>query len=153
MSKQERIDQERIDFEFCDTETEEQTLEEISTDKVKDILRNMPVQSIIQENAKDELSESGPVLRNEGNKENQQGIKAPSKLSFEEGIEQLEQLVKILEQRDVPLENALKMFSQGIELVRNCNTLLDNAQKKMQILLEGEDGQLYVENTIFPVKE
>lgn len=153
MSKQERIDQERIDFEFCDIETEEQTLEEISTDKVKDILRNMPGQSIIQENAKDELSESGPVLKNEGDKESQQGIEAPSNLSFEEGIEQLEQLVKTLEQRDVPLENALKMFSQGIELVRNCNALLDNAQKKMQILLEGEDGQLYVENTIFPVKE
>lgn len=73
-------------------------------------------------------------------------------LSFEEGIEQLEKIVKELEQKEVPLEQALNLFRQGIVLVQNCNSLLDHAEKQMQILLENPSGELEIRPADFPVE-
>lgn len=73
-------------------------------------------------------------------------------LSFEEGIEQLERIVRELEQKEVPLERALNLFRQGIELVQKCNNLLDNAEKEMQILLEKPSGELEIRPADFPVE-
>ena len=67
------------------------------------------------------------------------------KLGFEEGIEQLEQIVRELEQKDVSLETALNLFRRGIEIVQHCNKLLDNAERQMEILLEGPGGELRLE--------
>lgn len=65
-------------------------------------------------------------------------------VTFEEGIERLEQIVRELEQKEVPLEEALSLFQQGIQMVQQCNRLLDHAEKQMEILLEGPDGELEV---------
>lgn len=73
-------------------------------------------------------------------------------LSFEEGIDQLERIVRELEQKEVPLEQALNLFRQGIELVQNCNRLLDNAEKQMEILLENPKGELEIRPADFPVE-
>ncbi|AFM01226.1 MULTISPECIES: exodeoxyribonuclease VII small subunit [Desulfitobacterium] len=73
-------------------------------------------------------------------------------LSFEEGIEHLERIVRELEQKEVPLEQALNLFRQGIELVQNCNNQLDYAEKQMQILLENPNGELEVRPADFPVE-
>lgn len=70
-------------------------------------------------------------------------------LSFEAGIERLEQIVGSLEQKDVPLEAALSLFREGVELVQHCNKLLDEAEKQMEVLLEGPDGALRVETVSF----
>ena len=72
-------------------------------------------------------------------------------LSFEAGIGTLEQIVKALEQRDVPLENALTLFKEGIGLVHHCTSLLDEAEHEMQMLLE-EDGKLQVKTAAFPLE-
>lgn len=69
------------------------------------------------------------------------------KLSFEAGIQRLEGIVKELEQRDVPLENALSLFREGVGLVQHCNALLDKAEQVMGVLLE-EDGKLHLEPAI-----
>lgn len=80
-------------------------------------------------------------------------MEAESKeLSFEEGIERLERIVRELEQKEVPLEQALNLFRQGIELVQNCNGMLDDAEKQMQILLENPNGELEVRPADFPVE-
>jgi exodeoxyribonuclease VII small subunit len=73
-------------------------------------------------------------------------------LPFEEGIEQLERIVRELEQKEVPLEQALDLFRQGIELVQNCNRLLDHAEKQMEILLENPNGELEIRPADFPVE-
>ncbi|MEL1135191.1 exodeoxyribonuclease VII small subunit [Desulfitobacterium sp. THU1] len=73
-------------------------------------------------------------------------------LTFEEGIEQLERIVRELEQKEVPLEQALNLFRQGIELVQNSNSLLDHAEKQMQILLENPNGELEIRPADFPVE-
>ena len=80
-------------------------------------------------------------------------MKVESKeISFEEGIEHLERIVRELEQKEVPLEQALNLFRQGIELVQNCNGMLDDAEKQMQILLENPNGELEVRPADFPVE-
>jgi len=63
-------------------------------------------------------------------------------LTFEAGIEKLEQIVKALEQRDVPLEKALSLFRQGVGLVRHCSAQLDSAEREMGRLLAGSGGEL-----------
>lgn len=75
-----------------------------------------------------------------------------SNLPFEEGIEQLERIVRELEQKEVPLEQALSLFQQGIKLVQDCNQLLDHAEKQMEILLENPNGELEIRPADFPVE-
>ncbi|MCO1600039.1 MULTISPECIES: exodeoxyribonuclease VII small subunit [Desulfosporosinus] len=64
--------------------------------------------------------------------------------SLETGLQQLEMIVKTLEQKDLPLEKALSLFKEGIGLVQYCSKVLDQAEKQMEILLEGPDGQLQI---------
>jgi exodeoxyribonuclease VII small subunit len=73
-------------------------------------------------------------------------------IPFEEGINQLEGIVRELEQKEVPLEQALNLFRQGIELVQHCNSLLDHAEKQMEILLENPNGELEIHPADFPVE-
>ena len=47
--------------------------------------------------------------------------------TFESAMQRLEQIVRALERGDAPLEESLKLFQEGTELVRRCQTLLDNA--------------------------
>jgi exodeoxyribonuclease VII small subunit len=69
-------------------------------------------------------------------------------ISFEKGIERLEQIVADLDQSNVPLEQALDLFREGIELVKNCNNLLDSAEAKVEVLLKDNYGQLVTEKLI-----
>ena len=49
------------------------------------------------------------------------------KKSFEESMARLEQIVRAMERGDVALEESLKLFQEGTELVRNCQKILDDA--------------------------
>ena len=60
--------------------------------------------------------------------------------SFERSIEQLEAIVKRMEQGDVPLEEALGLFREGTELVRACTTALDKAELEVVKLSKSADG-------------
>jgi exodeoxyribonuclease VII small subunit len=57
------------------------------------------------------------------------------KNSFESQLEQLNIIVQTLEKGQLPLEDALKQFEQGIKLTRSCQTTLQDAQKKMESIL------------------
>ena len=60
--------------------------------------------------------------------------------TFEENMQRLEQIVRALERGDVALEDSLKLFQEGTELVRSCGKLLDEAQlqvKKIAVDAEG----------------
>ena len=64
------------------------------------------------------------------------------KKTFEEALSQLESIVAQLEDGDLPLEESLKLFEEGIKLSRFCNQKLNEAQKKVEILLKGNGGEL-----------
>ena len=72
--------------------------------------------------------------------------------SLETGLQHLETIVKTLEQKDLPLEKALSLFKEGVGLVQYCSNVLDQAEKQMEILLEGPDGQLQLKPASFDVE-
>jgi exodeoxyribonuclease VII small subunit len=61
---------------------------------------------------------------------------------FEEALKELEEIVNRLERGDLSLEEALKLFEEGVKLSRYCHKKLDEAQKKVEILLKNETGQM-----------
>ena len=60
--------------------------------------------------------------------------------SFENNMQRLEQIVRAMERGDVPLEESLKLFQEGTELVRSCNEMLDNAQLQVKMIMTAPDG-------------
>lgn len=65
--------------------------------------------------------------------------------TFEESMGRLEQIVRAMEQGNVPLEESLKLFQEGTELVRNCGKLLDDAQLQIQKVMTAADGSPVLE--------
>ncbi len=61
---------------------------------------------------------------------------------FEDALNKLEKIVSQLEEGDISLEESLKLFEEGIRLSRLCNQKLEEAEKRVEILLKGEDGSL-----------
>lgn len=59
--------------------------------------------------------------------------------SFEEKMLNLELIKKDLEKDDLSLDDAVKRFEDGMRISRECREILDNAEKKITILLEGEE--------------
>lgn len=62
------------------------------------------------------------------------------KPTFEENMQRLEQIVRAMERGEVPLEESLKLFQEGTELVRTCGKLLDEAQLQVKKIAVAEDG-------------
>lgn len=60
--------------------------------------------------------------------------------SFEKSLDRLEEIVKSLEEGNVPLEKALKLFQEGTGLVENCEQLLNKAELEVVKLTKGADG-------------
>ena len=60
--------------------------------------------------------------------------------SFEESMGRLEQIVRSLEQGNVPLEESLKLFQEGTELVRSCGKLLDEAELQVKKIMTDANG-------------
>ncbi|MDH3508956.1 MAG: exodeoxyribonuclease VII small subunit [Gammaproteobacteria bacterium] len=62
-------------------------------------------------------------------------------LNLEKALSDLEKLVDELESGELPLEKAMKKFEQGIELTRNCQTALKDAEQRVEILLKSAGGE------------
>lgn len=60
---------------------------------------------------------------------------------FEENINELDSLVIQLESNQLSLEDALKAFEKGVKLSQECQLVLTQAEQKVQILLEKQDGE------------
>jgi len=58
---------------------------------------------------------------------------------FEKTLAELEQLVKRLEEGDLSLDESLSGFKHGIELTRQCQAALDNAQQTVELLTNNQD--------------
>lgn len=60
--------------------------------------------------------------------------------TFEENMQRLEQIVRTLERGDVALEESLKLFQEGTELVGRCGKLLDEAELQVKKIASAPDG-------------
>ncbi|HKJ83349.1 MAG TPA: exodeoxyribonuclease VII small subunit [Mariprofundaceae bacterium] len=63
------------------------------------------------------------------------------KLSFEEALARLTELVEKLESGQLPLEESVAAFEEGVKLSRRCESLLDGAEQRLQVLGEEQDPQ------------
>ena len=61
-------------------------------------------------------------------------------MTFEQSMQRLEQIVRIMERGDAPLEESLNLFREGKELVNNCHQLLENAQLQVKMIMTAPDG-------------
>ena len=61
------------------------------------------------------------------------------KMSFEQAIERIEEIVSEIEEGSVPLEESIDKYAEGIKLIEYCRTVLGNAEKKIQLLTKGQD--------------
>jgi len=64
------------------------------------------------------------------------------KMSFEESITKLEEIVKELEDENISLEESMEKFEMGIKLSSNCLKRLNEAEGKIEELTRSEDGKL-----------
>ena len=62
------------------------------------------------------------------------------KMSFEQAITRIDEIVKTLEKGDAPLEQSLTLFEEGTKLIKFCGKLLDGAEQKVVKLQKGTDG-------------
>ena len=63
------------------------------------------------------------------------------KFNLEKALADLEELVEELESGDLPLEKAMKKFEDGIKLTRGCQAALNEAEQKVEILLQSAGGE------------
>jgi len=62
-------------------------------------------------------------------------------LKFEDAMARLEEIVTGLEKGDLSLDASLKMFEEGIRLSKSCLKMLEEAQKKVEILIRDKEGK------------
>ncbi len=65
--------------------------------------------------------------------------------SFEANMARLEQIVRAMEKGDVALEESLKLFQEGTDLVRSCSQLLDQAELQVKKVMTAPDGSPVME--------
>lgn len=65
--------------------------------------------------------------------------------TFEENMIRLEQIVRAMERGDVALEESLKLFQEGTDLVAQCGKLLDQAQLQVKKVMTASDGSPVLE--------
>ena len=63
-------------------------------------------------------------------------------LKFEDGLKRLEAIVAKLESGNLPLDDSLKLFEEGVKLVRFCNERLADAQQKVELLTKDQTGKV-----------
>jgi exodeoxyribonuclease VII small subunit len=63
-------------------------------------------------------------------------------MKFEEGLRKLEEIVQTLDEGRVPLDDALRLFKEGIGLTKELSRTLDDIERKVEILAKKDDGTI-----------
>ena len=63
------------------------------------------------------------------------------KMTFEESAARIDEVVRLLERGDAPLDKSLALFEEGAKLIKNCGKMLDEAEQKVVRLQKGADSQ------------
>lgn len=66
--------------------------------------------------------------------------------TFEASLNELERIVKQLEDGDLPLEESLKLFETGVKLSRECKERLVNAERRIEVLMKDANGSINLES-------
>ena len=66
-------------------------------------------------------------------------------LTFEKAMDRLEEIVSLLESGDLPLDESLSLFEEGVKLVKLCNSQLEKAESSVKMLIN-QDGELVEKN-------
>lgn len=66
---------------------------------------------------------------------------ATKKLSFEQSLARLDEIVRHLEKGDLPLKESLTLFEEGTSLIKNCGAMLDEAEQQVVKLKKGENRE------------
>ena len=67
-------------------------------------------------------------------------MKTQKKQTFEASLQELEKIVRGLEEGDLSLEKSLELFEEGVKLSRECQERLNQAERRIEVLLKDEDG-------------
>jgi len=67
---------------------------------------------------------------------------APRKAEFEKSLARLEEVVRRLENANLTLDDAMKLFEEGVTLTRDCQKQLEEAEGRVEILLKKADGKI-----------
>jgi exodeoxyribonuclease VII small subunit len=65
----------------------------------------------------------------------------PAEIPFEAALDQLETIVRKLEEGELPLDESLRMFEEGVRLARLCSGKLDAAERRIEVLIKSEEGR------------
>jgi exodeoxyribonuclease VII small subunit len=76
----------------------------------------------------------------------------PQAPSFEAALKQLEEIVQRLERGELPLEESLKLYEEGIRLSRLCHAKLEEAEGKIELLMKDARGELVLDEQGRPKK-
>lgn len=68
-------------------------------------------------------------------------MSTPKPKTFETSLEELERIVRELEQGELPLERSLELFEQGVKLSRDCQDRLSQAERRIEILMRDNQGR------------
>jgi exodeoxyribonuclease VII small subunit len=66
---------------------------------------------------------------------------AGKKLSFEQSLNRLDEIVRHLEKGDLPLSDSLALYEEGTGLIKSCSSMLDEAEQKVVKLKKGPDRE------------
>ena len=75
---------------------------------------------------------------------------ADNDLNFEDSLKRLENIVRILEKGEADLDESVKLFEEGAQLIKKCGSMLDSAEQKVMTVRAGLTGE--PELTAFEVK-
>lgn len=74
-------------------------------------------------------------------------------IPFEESLKRLEEIVRQLEEGEVPLSRSLALFEEGMGTARQCSLFLQKAEERINILMEDEKGELHLSPPPFSLEE
>ena len=66
-------------------------------------------------------------------------------LTFEESMEKLEEIANELEKNDLSLDESIKKFEEGMKISKHCKDIIDKAEKKITILVDGKEDDFKIE--------
>ncbi len=67
-------------------------------------------------------------------------------LNFETALSEIDEIVEKLESGELTLDDSLRYFQRGMDLVKFCSERLDAAESRLKILIEGSDGEFMTED-------
>ncbi len=69
-------------------------------------------------------------------------------ISFEDNMKKLEEIANELEKGNLDLDESVSKFEEGMKLSKECSEMLEKAEKKITMLIKGEDGELIEKNFV-----